>query len=219
MSKNNKFSKKTFHKESRIFKESEEVRKQIINRIPTKLIQFPENLFKNYSEDVLITPKAYIGICTHAIKYADPRNPSNNWVEVIGFLLGRLIKRNRSYPQVVIQDCYPVGHGSTSFVEIDDYKFLPELSQKNEVIVGWYHSHPNFGLFMSNEDYNTQLRYQKQWIYSVGLVVDPTLISSLNYGIDTFRLNLNDLRHFELVTYQITGNFSPKTVEQIFQLK
>ncbi|MHA1984273.1 MAG: hypothetical protein ACW967_07950 [Candidatus Hodarchaeales archaeon] len=207
------------HKKSKFYKEPEEVIKQIFRKIPASLRQFPENSFKNYSEDVLITPKAYLGICTHAIKYADPRKPSNSWVEVIGFLLGRIITRNPNFPQVVIQDCYPVGHGSTSFVEIDDYKFLPEIIEKNEVIVGWYHSHPNFGLFMSNEDYNTQLRYQNQWKYSIGLVVDPTLISSLNYGIDTFRLNLDDLKHFELVTYRITGNFQPKSIDQLVEIK
>lgn len=215
---NNPHLRKDVHSESKIQEESKKEIQQIFYKIPSQLREIPTSLFLNYPEDVLLTPKAYLGICLHAIKYANPKFRSNQWLEVIGFLMGRSINRKGKIPQVLVQDCYPIGHGSASFVEVDNYQFIPNLIAKDEVIVGWYHSHPNFGLFMSNEDYNTQLRYQKQWKYSVGLVIDPTLISSMNYGIDIFRLNLNDLKHFELVAYRITGNFPPKSIRELYQL-
>lgn len=212
---NKSFKKNSLHHKGEFLKESNETRKDIFNKLDLELNKFPDESFTNIKTDIVITPKAYLGICVHAIKYADPRKQSKNWSEVIGLLLGKLIERSSIFPQVIIQDCYPIGHGSASYVEINEYAFLPELMSKNMVIVGWYHSHPSFGLFMSNEDYNTQLRYQKQWKHSVGLVVDPTLISSLNFGIDVFRLDSDDLKHFELTTYSLSGNFKPRSINNL----
>jgi hypothetical protein len=41
-----------------------------------------------------------------------------------------------------------------------------------DVVVGWYHSHPNLGAFFSGTDRATQARFFSQ-PYSLGLVVDP----------------------------------------------
>jgi len=40
-------------------------------------------------------------------------------------------------------------------------------------IVGWYHSHPTGGVFLSETDVGTQLRLQQFSQYVVALVVDP----------------------------------------------
>ena len=45
-------------------------------------------------------------------------------------------------------------------------------SDNNEVVIGWYHSHPNLGAFFSGTDRYTQ-RHFFQHEHCLGLVVDP----------------------------------------------
>jgi proteasome lid subunit RPN8/RPN11 len=42
-------------------------------------------------------------------------------------------------------------------------------------IVGWYHSHPGFGLFMSETDINTHAKLLQFSPFVVALVVDPMI--------------------------------------------
>lgn len=43
----------------------------------------------------------------------------------------------------------------------------------NSYVVGWYHSHPGLGVFMSGTDIQTQQNYQYLFPDSVALVIDP----------------------------------------------
>ena len=40
-------------------------------------------------------------------------------------------------------------------------------------IVGWYHSHPGHGLFLSQTDLNTHMQFYQFSSHAVSLVVDP----------------------------------------------
>jgi len=42
-------------------------------------------------------------------------------------------------------------------------------------IVGWYHSHIGYGIFLSDVDIDTQLKLQQFSQYVVALVIDPTI--------------------------------------------
>jgi proteasome lid subunit RPN8/RPN11 len=44
--------------------------------------------------------------------------------------------------------------------------------EPQELVVGWYHSHPGLGAFFSDTDRRTQAAFFRQ-LYSVGWVVDP----------------------------------------------
>lgn len=46
------------------------------------------------------------------------------------------------------------------------------FTDKGELVLGWYHSHPNLGAFFSGIDRNTQKHFFNH-NYSLGLVVDP----------------------------------------------
>jgi 26S proteasome regulatory subunit N11 len=56
-------------------------------------------------------------------------------------------------------------------------EFLIEMAEKyaerEEKIVGLYHSHPKMGCFMSSTDIDTQRRYQALFPTAVALVIDP----------------------------------------------
>ena len=47
-------------------------------------------------------------------------------------------------------------------------------------IVGWYHSHPGHGLFLSQTDLDTHMQFYQFSAYSLSLVVDPR---SQEFGI------------------------------------
>jgi len=110
-----------------------------------------------------------------------------NKTEVFGFLIGTLYNWKGNY-YIIIKNQVYVKSGlfgnEFSVYEMGDtpytgemnkyYLELEKIRQKNPKLLnlGWWHSHPNFGLFLSSVDINTQkLLYYKP--YHVALVVDP----------------------------------------------
>ena len=54
-------------------------------------------------------------------------------------------------------------------------KMLDMLKQtgRPEMVVGWYHSHPGFGCWLSGVDINTQQSFEALSARAVAVVVDP----------------------------------------------
>ena len=54
-------------------------------------------------------------------------------------------------------------------------KMLDMLKQtgRPEMVVGWYHSHPGFGCWLSGVDINTQQSFETLSTRAVAVVVDP----------------------------------------------
>ena len=69
-------------------------------------------------------------------------------------------------------------------------KMLDMLKQtgRNEVVVGWYHSHPGFGCWLSSVDINTQQSFEQLNPRAVAVVVDPIQSVKGKVVIDAFRL-------------------------------
>ena len=159
---------------------------------------------------VQITMKAYIKMALHSLKYANPTVPRTKWVEVIGLLTGHIKHKDTPLACMVVQDAFPIGHGTDVNVQIQDpqsHVKVYQAKQKDEIILGWYHSHPSYGAFMSQTDYQTQLRYQKLSPGSTvtqpfALVIDPTRISNSSYGFKVFRLT-NQYRNWDEPKYEI----------------
>ncbi len=111
-----------------------------------------------------------------------------------------------------------MGHGTTVYAEIKDYKnyvrAYKDIKKRNFFICGWYHSHPSYGLFMSMEDFGTQIRYQKLWNKSIALVIDPYLIDGTSYGFKIFRANLKS-RAWYSIPYVIKGSFDPSLLPEL----
>ena len=96
--------------------------------------------------------------------------------EVAGLLIGKYEKKQDI---LEIWDAISGNQKSSSaFVYLDEevmaatFEWLtrerPGLS-----IVGWYHSHPGFDLFLSTIDIETQKRYQMMFPKAVAMVIDP----------------------------------------------
>ncbi|MHA2227330.1 MAG: Mov34/MPN/PAD-1 family protein [Candidatus Hodarchaeales archaeon] len=139
---------------------------------------------------IRIPKKVYRQFLRFAIENANPNDPQN-WKECIGLILGKITDR-----QVLVTDIVPMGAGTAVFVDITDYEKVFSLIsvskiEEGEVIVGWAHTHPGLGLFLSQTDIQTQELYQKMHPKAFALVLDPTRISKDFSGFNIYRLDKN----------------------------
>ena len=58
---------------------------------------------------------------------------------------------------------------------------------RSETVVGWYHSHPGFGCWLSGVDVNTAKSFEQLNQRSVAVVVDPVQSVKGKVVIDAFR--------------------------------
>ncbi|MHA2224561.1 MAG: Mov34/MPN/PAD-1 family protein [Candidatus Hodarchaeales archaeon] len=150
---------------------------------------------------VKIHLKAYIRLALHALKYANVNISQKDWVEVIGLLTGYIENEDTPLACLIVTDAYPIGHGTNVNAQIQDPQSMVRVYQNasntGSMILGWYHSHPGYTAFMSQTDYETQVRYQRlgsknsQLTAPIALVIDPTEISNRSYGFKIFRLSKN----------------------------
>jgi len=164
---------------------------------------------------VTISVKAILKIASHALKYANPKISRDKWVEVIGLLAG---KQYDYGPKLHIEDVYPMGHGTAVYAEIKDYKnfvrAFNDIKSKDLFICGWYHSHPSYGTWMSDEDIGTQARYQKLWDKAIALVVDPYQIDGTSLGFEIFRADLKTKKWFA-IPFSVEGSLDIKMLPEI----
>ena len=59
---------------------------------------------------------------------------------------------------------------------------------RGEMVVGWYHSHPGFGCWLSGVDINTQQAFENTHPRCVAVVIDPVQSVKGKVVIDCFRL-------------------------------
>jgi len=188
------------------------------SKVPTAKIEQKKTVETQIKQEIqketYISVKAILKIASHALKYANPKIPRVDWVEVIGLLGGKLDKNGILH----IEDAYPMGHGTAVYAEIKDYKnyvrAFKDIKRQKLFTCGWYHSHPTFGCFMSREDMGTQVRYQKLWDKSVALVIDPYLIDGTSTGFEIYRANLKSKTWYPLV-YGIKGSLDIRMLPDI----
>ncbi len=191
-----------------------------LSKIPTiKIVEKKHVEIQKEEEiqrEVYISVKSILKIASHALKYANSKIRRENWVEVIGLLAGKLDKNDILH----IEDAYPMGHGTAVYAEIKDYKnyvrAFKDIKKQRLFICGWYHSHPSYGLFMSNEDMGTQARYQTLWDKAVALVVDPYLIDGTSPGFEIYSANLKSKTWYPLV-YGIKGSLDVRMLPEILK--
>ncbi|KIK67978.1 hypothetical protein GYMLUDRAFT_36780 [Collybiopsis luxurians FD-317 M1] len=112
-------------------------------------------------------------------------------MEVMGLMLGEFVDE---YTIQVIDVFAMPQSGTTVSVESVDHvfqtKMLDMLKQtgRPEMVVGWYHSHPGFGCWLSSVDINTQQSFESLNSRSVAVVVDPIQSVKGKVVIDAFRL-------------------------------
>lgn len=123
-----------------------------------------------YFKQVYLSNLAGYKILQHALEGGD--------VEIMGMLVGMVEKDS-----IVVLDCYPLpveGTETRVNAQLESYEYM--VQYMNEVydssantrhIVGWYHSHPGYGCWLSGIDVQTQELNQTFQDPYVAIVVDP----------------------------------------------
>merc|ERR1712144_22371 len=111
-------------------------------------------------------------------------------MEVMGLMLGEFVDEYT----VVVKDVFAMPQSGTGVsVEAVDpvfqMKMLEMLKQtgRPEMVVGWYHSHPGFGCWLSGTDINTQQSFEALNQRAVAVVVAPIQSVKGKVVIDAFR--------------------------------
>ncbi|MCE7744413.1 MAG: hypothetical protein GPJ52_04690 [Candidatus Heimdallarchaeota archaeon] len=122
---------------------------------------------------------------------------SNTEREIGGYLIGKIIE-----DKVMITDAiYATADSNPTFVSFDNmlqFKIIEELEKKgsDNIILGWYHTHPGLGLFLSGTDIATQKIYQALLPEAVAMVCDGNTFAKTreqkDFKAQFFRVDKND---------------------------
>ena len=130
-------------------------------------------------------------------------------MEVMGLMLGKFVD---DYTVTVVDVFAMPQSGTGVSVEAVDpvfqTKMLDMLKQtgRPEMVVGWYHSHPSFGCWLSGVDINTQQSFEQLNPRAVAVVIDPIQSVKGKVVIDAFRLITPQLQMFGAEPRHTTSN-------------
>lgn len=153
------------------------------------------------SETIYISPIALVKMLKHG-RAGVP-------LEVMGLMLGELVD---DYTIKVVDVFAMPQSGTGVSVEAVDPVFQQQmvdmLSQTNrkETVVGWYHSHPGFGCWLSSVDINTQQSFEQLNSRAVAVVVDPIQSVKGKVVLDAFRIINPQTRFMRVEPRQTTSN-------------
>ena len=144
--------------------------------------------------DLYLSKMAEEKIRNHAISRLDPR------MEIMGLLLGTVYRHGgRDY--VLVRDVVTTDlDASLVSVRFDRQGFEKLFESLDDIgfdylIVGWYHSHPGHGCFLSQTDVDTQVSMFNRPFHSA-LVIDP-----VNHEIETFKVEHGRSQHRAFAVY------------------
>ncbi len=141
--------------------------------------------------------------------------------EVAGLLVGKYLKKQ---DVLEVWDAITGDQKSTSaFVYLQEETMAATAEwlmreRPGLYIVGWYHTHPGFDVFLSSIDIETQKRYQMMFPKAIAMVVDPVTYARTrklrDLRVKAFRIN----RKGEISSLRITiGIHRRKVIESTIQ--
>jgi len=138
---------------------------------------------RDTAETIYIAPLALLKMLIHGRKGVP--------LEVMGLMLGEFVDEYTCH----IVDVFAMPQSGTGVsVEAVDEVFqtqmLELLRQTNRIqpVVGWYHSHPGFGCWLSHVDCETQRSFENIDKRAIAVVVDPIQSVRGKVVMDAFRL-------------------------------
>lgn len=160
---------------------------------------------------VFMEYEAFKNILVHTAQFAHFDLKVKKWKEVYGFLVGYIDEGTK---WTHITDAIPITHGSHYGVEFKKHHYVLSaylnlmIAENDEFFVGWYHSHPGLGLFLSQTDIINHLAYQIVNPKAIALVFDHTKVISNESTIDFYQLNnatLGASSAYHEIEYYIAG--------------
>ena len=138
----------------------------------------------HYFKDTRISALALIKMVMHA--------QSGGNIEIMGLMVGKVLKNT-----IVVMDAFalPVEGTETRVnASLEAYEYMvnyinnAKLVGREENVVGWYHSHPGYGCWLSGIDVTTQMNNQQYQDPFIAIVVDPIrTITSGKVDLGAFR--------------------------------
>eukprot|EP01121_Diplochlamys_sp_Union-15-3_P004424 TRINITY_DN1455_c0_g1_i1.p1 TRINITY_DN1455_c0_g1~~TRINITY_DN1455_c0_g1_i1.p1 ORF type:complete len:337 (+),score=69.38 TRINITY_DN1455_c0_g1_i1:105-1115(+) len=138
----------------------------------------------NYFKQVKISAVALLKMVMHA--------RSGGTIEVMGLMQGKIAGNT-----FIVMDSFalPVEGTETRVnAQQEGYEYMVEYLElirevgRQENAIGWYHSHPGYGCWLSGIDVGTQMLNQQYYEPWLAIVVDPTrTISASKVEIGAFR--------------------------------
>lgn len=158
-----------------------------------------------FFKHVKISSMALLKLLLHARSACAGESKDGRTLEVMGMLLGKTDGNT-----FIIIDSLPIKKGDEAAVQLtdEDAEYVVETTERikkvgrMEAIVGWYHSHPALGVFLSGTDIRTQRLQQQFQDPSLAIVIDP--ISTISMGkprIGAFRTYPKDYKPKEVVNW------------------
>ena len=141
---------------------------------------------------VFMEQEAFKNIVIHTAEYAHFNLKVRSWKECYGFLVGYIDEETK---WTHITDAIPMTHGTHFGVEFKKEHYILSaylnlmIAENDEFFVGWYHSHPGLGLFLSQTDIINQLGYQIVNEKAVAIVFDHTKIITKEPPVQVFQLD------------------------------
>ncbi len=122
---------------------------------------------------------------------------SNTEREIGGYLIGKIIDE-----KILVTDAiYATADSNPTFVSFDNmlqFKIIEELEKKGRdyTILGWYHTHPGLGCFLSGTDIATQKIYQALLPEAIAMVCDGNTYAKTrnqkDFKAQFYRVDKND---------------------------
>lgn len=130
-------------------------------------------------------------------------------MEVMGLMLGEFVDEFTIH--VIDVFAMPQSGTGVSVEAVDDVfqtKMMDMLRQtgRDQMVVGWYHSHPGFGCWLSSVDVNTQQSFEQLNKRAVAVVIDPIQSVKGKVVIDAFRTINNTMLMMGQEPRQSTSN-------------
>lgn len=143
----------------------------------------PDEAKEDTAETIIVSPLALLKMLRHG-RAGVP-------IEVMGLMLGRFVDAYTIW----VADVFAMPQSGTGVsVEAVDPVYQKDMldmlaaTGRGENVVGWYHSHPGFGCWLSGVDQSTHQSFEQLDPRCVALVVDPIQSVRGKVVIDAFRL-------------------------------
>ena len=140
-------------------------------------------------EEIFIKKEAFRNMLTHVLRFGNDALEKS--IEVLGVCLGKYDPSNEC---IIIENAVPITHGDKVEIGFDKeiYELFLQIGNKYSLqLIGYYHSHPSWGLYLSESDL-TNIQYFQNENFPKGfcIVFDHTLMGKNgSLGFEIYRLD------------------------------
>ncbi len=144
---------------------------------------------KSEKGDLFIKKEAFRNMLTHVLRFGSDKLEQS--IEVMGICIG---KYDNIEEKVIVENAVPLIHGDKAEIGFDKdaYDLFTEIGKKySSTLIGYYHSHPSWGLYLSESDVvNLQYFQKEEFPYGFSIVFDHALMGKDgNLGFEIYRLD------------------------------